>query len=227
MTITQVSTNMAIVAALADLPNATSGLTAAQLKAKFDEGGTALKTYINGTLIPALEAITAGASGAHQIGSAPITGVTGATVYAQLVALKAVIDAAIVGQIPDGTLAYVKWDTATKDMIARRAQEAFITATLLSGWTGTVQYAKNDLGLVTVTFNVTSGTITGITNIVTLPAGYRPTITSVINLRNFLNGNAERFNIFVNVNGAVNLAGDSAFITATQYVGEITFYAAN
>lgn len=44
--------DMKIISALDDEPNDVGGLTAAELKAKFDEGGEALKRYINDTLIP-------------------------------------------------------------------------------------------------------------------------------------------------------------------------------
>lgn len=47
---------MQIITLLDDEPNDVGGLTADQLKAKFDEGGLALQDYINNTLIPALEA---------------------------------------------------------------------------------------------------------------------------------------------------------------------------
>lgn len=49
--------DMKIIAKLDDEPNDVGGLTAAELKAKFDEGGEALKAYVNGTLLPALEAL--------------------------------------------------------------------------------------------------------------------------------------------------------------------------
>ena len=48
--------DMKIISALDDEPNDVGGLTAAALKAKFDEGGEAIKRYINGTLIPAVVA---------------------------------------------------------------------------------------------------------------------------------------------------------------------------
>lgn len=51
MAISPLATNLNIVAALADLPNATDGLTAAQLKAKFDEASGILKDYINNTVV--------------------------------------------------------------------------------------------------------------------------------------------------------------------------------
>ena len=46
--------DMKIISALDDEPNDVGGLTAAELKAKFDEGGEALKRYLNDTLIPAV-----------------------------------------------------------------------------------------------------------------------------------------------------------------------------
>jgi hypothetical protein len=48
--------DMKIISALDDEPNDVGGLTAAELKAKFDEGGEALKRYLNDTLIPAVVA---------------------------------------------------------------------------------------------------------------------------------------------------------------------------
>ena len=48
--------DMKIISALDDEPNDVGGLTAAELKAKFDEGGEAIKRYLNDTLIPAIVA---------------------------------------------------------------------------------------------------------------------------------------------------------------------------
>lgn len=55
MSIQQFDKDMAIVSALDDEPNDVGGMTSAELKAKFDEGGMALKTFLNDVLIPALE----------------------------------------------------------------------------------------------------------------------------------------------------------------------------
>lgn len=88
MALTQLTASTAIIAALADLPNATSGLTAAQLKAKFDEAPTSIKTYINSTLLAELAAVTDGDSGADNIGATAISGLTGANVQALLESLK-------------------------------------------------------------------------------------------------------------------------------------------
>lgn len=57
MAIEKFNKNMAIIAALDDEPNDVGGMTSAELKNKFDEGGKALQTYMNETLIPALETL--------------------------------------------------------------------------------------------------------------------------------------------------------------------------
>lgn len=48
------SKEMGIISALDDEPNDVGGLTAAELKAKFDEAGVSIQKYINETLIPAV-----------------------------------------------------------------------------------------------------------------------------------------------------------------------------
>lgn len=51
MALTQFTKDMNIISALDDEPNDVGGLSADELKAKFDEGGLAVKSYINGTLL--------------------------------------------------------------------------------------------------------------------------------------------------------------------------------
>lgn len=55
MALTKIDKDMAIIAALDDEPNDVGGLSSSQLKDKFDEGGKALKDYLNDTLLPQLE----------------------------------------------------------------------------------------------------------------------------------------------------------------------------
>lgn len=55
MSIERLTKDMNIIAKLPDEPNDVGGLTADELKGKFDEGGVALKEFINETLLPALE----------------------------------------------------------------------------------------------------------------------------------------------------------------------------
>ena len=56
MAMTKFNKDMEIISALDDEPNDVGGLTAAQLKAKFDEGGVALKDYLNNTLTREMDA---------------------------------------------------------------------------------------------------------------------------------------------------------------------------
>ena len=57
MALTQFEKDMGIIAKLDDEPNDVGGLTSAELKAKFDEGGEALQTYLNEILLPELEGL--------------------------------------------------------------------------------------------------------------------------------------------------------------------------
>lgn len=54
LTIPELEADMNVIQKLDDEPNDVGGLTAAQLKAKFDESGNTIKTYLNDTLLPAL-----------------------------------------------------------------------------------------------------------------------------------------------------------------------------
>ncbi len=51
MAFTQFTNDMDIIAKLSDSPNVDDGFSADQLKAKFDEGGKAIKDYINNVLL--------------------------------------------------------------------------------------------------------------------------------------------------------------------------------
>lgn len=54
MEFSQFTKDMAIIQQLDDEPNDVGGLTAQQLKAKFDEAGEAVKTFLNESLLPQL-----------------------------------------------------------------------------------------------------------------------------------------------------------------------------
>ena len=59
MALTKFEKDMAIISALDDEPNDVGGLTAAELKAKFDEGGKAIQSYLNETMLPESERLFA------------------------------------------------------------------------------------------------------------------------------------------------------------------------
>lgn len=80
MAIPRMNDDMDVIAKLADRPNDTQGLTAAQLKARFDKSGVDIQKYINDTLLPYLESGSAAAS----MGIEAIPGLDAETVQAAL-----------------------------------------------------------------------------------------------------------------------------------------------
>lgn len=89
MGFTTCSVTTSYISGLADLPNDTGGLSASQLKAKYDQAGTDLKNYLNNTLIPQMESTTDGSSGADRIGATQITGLSGDSVQELLESIAA------------------------------------------------------------------------------------------------------------------------------------------
>ena len=54
LVIPEIQDDLDIIQKLDDEPNDTGGLTASELKAKFDESGNIIKNYLNNTLLPAI-----------------------------------------------------------------------------------------------------------------------------------------------------------------------------
>lgn len=101
MSLPKFNEDIQIISKLADEPNDVGGLSANELKAKFDEAGNLIKSFINDTLLPYLEAAT----GAGDIGIANIPGLNdAATVQAALQELKTQINNTSTGSIPDRSL---------------------------------------------------------------------------------------------------------------------------
>lgn len=86
-----------IISKLADEPNDVGGLTAAQLKEKFDAAGNAIKEFINTIFIAQLEN-----SGATNIGIKPIEALPEAvTIQTALENITAQLANVVIGQIPN------------------------------------------------------------------------------------------------------------------------------
>lgn len=81
MALARFEKDMAIISTLDDEPNDVGGLTAAELKAKFDEGGQAIKQFLNETLTPQIDSEKAG---------------------------RDELEGLVLGQIPDGTITVEK-----------------------------------------------------------------------------------------------------------------------
>lgn len=106
---TTLSTDLNVIQKLDDLPNAVGGLTADQLKAKFDEAANAVKTYINSTLLTQLASESSGTAGANRIGISGIVGLTGTNnVQDALAAIYAAALSAQAGTILDGSISTAK-----------------------------------------------------------------------------------------------------------------------
>lgn len=86
-------------------PNDVGGLSAEELKAKFDEAGNAIKNYINETLLPAME----GENGAENIGITGISQISTATnVQDALILICQLINNISQGAVPDGSINTLK-----------------------------------------------------------------------------------------------------------------------
>lgn len=100
MALDRLEKNMGIISTLDDEPNDVGGLSAKELKEKFDEAGEAVKDYLNNTLLPSIE----GQDGAASIGAKPFEGVDGTTVQEQIEQINEKIGDVVLGQIPDGSI---------------------------------------------------------------------------------------------------------------------------
>ena len=94
--IQQFLSDLNIIAALEDEPNDIGGLTAAQLKARFDLAGNEIKQYINETLLPGLEA--------GNIGFSATENVPEDTVQAAISNVQGQIADVTMGQVPNASV---------------------------------------------------------------------------------------------------------------------------
>lgn len=97
MDFTPLEKDMNIISALDDEPNDVGGLTATELKAKFDEGGNAIKDYLNNTMIPEVKAALGDKAGKDEL------------------------QGLVLGQIPDGTITEDKLSEELKEQIGSMA----------------------------------------------------------------------------------------------------------
>lgn len=129
-TFTSLTTDVENISKLDDLPNATGGLSAAELKAKFDKAGVDIKTFINSTLLDELAKETSSASGASRIGIEPIVALAGANNVMD--ALSAMIALITSTSVPDGGIT-----------TAKLADDAVTAAKIDDGAVGTAALAAS------------------------------------------------------------------------------------
>lgn len=101
MALTKLTEDLDIISKLSDEPNDSDGLTAAQLKAKFDEAGNKIKTYLNSVLTEELQA----EGGAANVGIDYIEAIsTAQTVQDALAALATMAQQSAQGVVSDGSI---------------------------------------------------------------------------------------------------------------------------
>lgn len=93
-------TNLNIIQQLDDEPNDVGGLTAAELKAKFDEAGLTIQTWINETLLPAMIAAN--------LAFAKTTDIPAETVQAAIENVQEQVKNMAIGAVPNGSVNYLK-----------------------------------------------------------------------------------------------------------------------
>ena len=102
--IPRVTDELGTVSTLDDRPNDTGGLTAAELKAKFDADAGTLKAYVNDVLIPFLE----GTSAAASIGIATISGFSADNIQTALEQIIGAMQGITQGSVADGSITLAK-----------------------------------------------------------------------------------------------------------------------
>ena len=102
--IPRVTDELGTVSTLDDRPNDTGGLTAAELKAKFDADAGTLKAYVNDVLIPFLE----GTSAAASLGIATISGFSADNIQTALEEIISAMQGITQGSVADGSITLAK-----------------------------------------------------------------------------------------------------------------------
>ena len=102
--IPRVTDELGTVSTLDDRPNDTGGLTAAELKAKFDADAGTLKEYVNDVLIPFLE----GASAAASLGITTIPGFSADNIQTALEQIVQAMQDVTQGSVADGSITLAK-----------------------------------------------------------------------------------------------------------------------
>lgn len=96
MSIPKLTKDLAVIQKLSDLPNSTEGLTAQQLKEKFDESGLTIQQWINEVFVPALTAENIPYAGSSELNAD--------TVQAAVELVHSQIRDAASGAIPNGSV---------------------------------------------------------------------------------------------------------------------------
>lgn len=100
MALPEFTTDLNIIQQLADEPNDVDGLSAQDLKKKFDEAGLTIQKWLNEALLPALIA--------SNLGFTKTTEIPEETVQAAIVNVQAQVKNMAIGAVPNGSVNYLK-----------------------------------------------------------------------------------------------------------------------
>lgn len=100
MALTEFQDDLNIIQKLDDEPNDVGGLTAAELKAKFDEAGLIIQNWLNTVLLPALVAAN--------LGFQATTDIPAETVQAAIENVQEQVKQATIAAVPNGSINYIK-----------------------------------------------------------------------------------------------------------------------
>ena len=135
MALTRFSGDADVISQLSDQPNDNDGLSATQLKAKFDQFGATFKQYLNETLIPELEsAINAAATG---IGTSGFSGaiITDGTIMSEKLSSTNGVEAVRTAVVRDAAITKPKLALdvqSTLDSVASKTTHKDVSVTLLA-----------------------------------------------------------------------------------------------
>lgn len=104
-----------------------------------------------------------------------------------------------------------------------KLQEDFIHGALQNGWQGTFEYAKNDLGMVSLAMEGYGTVVAGNTVIATLPVGYRPKKAITIPIATDMKDGIQH--LIITSGGSVEVPTDAPVVVNKVYLASISFYA--
>lgn len=115
MALEKFTKDMNIIQKLDDEPNDVGGLTASELKAKFDEAGLTIQTWINDVFIPALIAAN--------LKFQATTDIPADTIQAAIENIQEQLKQAVVGAVPNGSVNYIKLATDVTAILTRLRED--------------------------------------------------------------------------------------------------------
>ncbi|MFC4601864.1 hypothetical protein [Cohnella hongkongensis] len=104
---------------------------------------------------------------------------------------------------------------------AQKQPPQWIGATLLSDWTGTIGYRKNEIGQLELRVIISGGVVTPLTTIAILPEGFRPRIAKAFRILRSESGAMANGELFINSVGRIAVSGGSTLTAGAEYAAMV------